>query len=55
MDNNKIDYGSWTVPTDWSQISLKQFQDIERYYDDKDKSLTQGKCCIYSPTKQLMK
>lgn len=36
MDNT-IDYGSWTVPTDWSQISLKQFQDIERYYDDKDK------------------
>jgi len=37
MDNNKIDYGSWTIPTSWDEITLKQFQDIERYYDDKDK------------------
>ena len=37
MDNNKIDYGSWTIPSSWDEITLKQFQDIERYYDDKDK------------------
>ena len=36
MDNT-IDYGSWTVPTDWSQITLKMFEDIERYYSDTDK------------------
>lgn len=35
MDN--IDYGSWTIPSSWDEITLKQFQDIERYYDDKDK------------------
>ena len=40
MDNEKdiIDYGSWTVPTKWEDVTLKQFQDIERYYDDKDKN-----------------
>lgn len=35
MDN--IDYGSWTIPSSWDEITLKQFQDIERYYADKDK------------------
>lgn len=35
MDN--IDYGQWTVPTSWDEITLKMFEDIERYYDDKDK------------------
>lgn len=34
---DKIDYGSWTIPSSWDEITLKQFQDIERYYDDKDK------------------
>ena len=37
MDNNTIDYGQWNVPTDWSQITLLQFQELERYYSDKDK------------------
>ena len=37
MDKDIIDYGEWTVPTDWNQISLKMFSDIERYYGDKDK------------------
>lgn len=36
MDNT-IDYGQWNVPTDWSQITLLQFQELERYYSDKDK------------------
>ena len=36
MDNT-IDYGQWTVPTSWDEITLKMFEDIERYYDDKDK------------------
>jgi ribosomal protein S15P/S13E len=38
MDNeNIIDYGKWTVPTSWDEITLKQFQEIEKYYQDKDK------------------
>ena len=32
-----IDYGKWTVPTRWEDVTLKQFQEIERYYEDKDK------------------
>lgn len=32
-----IDLGSVEVPTSWNDISLKKFQDIERYYDDKDR------------------
>ena len=38
MENeNVIDFGSWTVPTSWEEITLKQFQEIEKYYSDKDK------------------
>lgn len=37
MDENKIDLGKWTVPTSWDEITLKQFQEIEKYYADKDK------------------
>lgn len=38
-DNEKdiIDLGSVEVPTSWNDITLKKFQDIERYYDDKDR------------------
>ena len=32
-----IDYGKWTVPTRWEDVTLKQFQEVERYYEDKDK------------------
>lgn len=34
---NTIDFGSFTIPTAWDEVTLKMFQDIERYYDDKDK------------------
>ena len=38
MDNeNVIDFGSWTVPTSWEEITLKQFQEIDKYYSNKDK------------------
>ena len=33
-DKNIIDYGSVTVPTSWSDINLKKFQDIERYMEE---------------------
>ena len=38
MENkeNIIDYGSITVPKSWDEISLKKYQEIERYYDGKD-------------------
>lgn len=37
MENgNKLDFGVWKVPTKWEDITLKQFQEIERYYADKD-------------------
>lgn len=35
--DNIIDYGEWTVPTSWDDITLKTYQEIERYYEDKDK------------------
>lgn len=37
--NNNIDLGSWTCPVRWSDITLKQFQDIQRYYADKEKKV----------------
>ena len=35
--DNIIDYGQWTVPTKWEDVTLKQFQEVEKYYEDKDK------------------
>ena len=32
-----IDLGSWKVPTSWDEVTLKQFQEIETYYDGTDK------------------
>lgn len=32
-----IDFGSWHCPSSWEEITLKQFQEIEKYYSDKDK------------------
>ena len=37
MDENVIDLGKWVVPSGWDELTLKQFQDIERFYADKDK------------------
>lgn len=38
MDNeNIIDLGSWKTPTSWSEVTLKQYQEISKYYSDKDK------------------
>lgn len=37
MDENKIDYGKWNLPKSWDEITLKQFQEIDKYYKDKDK------------------
>lgn len=38
MDNeNVIDFGSWTVPASWDELTLEMFQEIEKYYSNKDK------------------
>ena len=34
---DKIDYGRIDVPTSWDGMTLKKYQDIQRYYSDKDK------------------
>lgn len=34
---DKINLGSWNVPTSWDEITLKQFQDIDNYYKDKER------------------
>ena len=39
MNENIIDYGNWTVPSGWNELTLKQFQDIEQYYSDKEKKV----------------
>lgn len=36
-NENVIDYGNWTVPSGWDELSLKQLSEIERYYEDKEK------------------
>ena len=37
MENDVIDLGKWVVPSGWNELTLKQFQDIERFYADKEK------------------
>lgn len=37
VDENIIDFGSWNVPTDWTQVSLKTYQELERYYANTEK------------------
>ena len=36
-NENIIDFGEWNLPKGWNELTLKQFQDIERYYADKEK------------------
>lgn len=37
MENNIIDFGEVFVPESWNDINLKKYQEIEKYYSDKDK------------------
>lgn len=37
MEDNTIDFGSWVIPESWDDISLKMYQEIDRYYEDKEK------------------
>lgn len=34
---DKINLGSWNIPTSWDDITLKQFQEIDNYYKDREK------------------
>ena len=37
MDKEVIkDFGKWNVPTKWDGITLKIYQEIEKYYEDKE-------------------
>ena len=36
-NENKIDFGDWKVPSAWDEINLKTFQEINKYYSNKDK------------------
>ena len=40
MDKNEniIDLGVWNVPKSWDEVTLKQYQEIERYYDGKEEN-----------------
>ena len=35
-EENVIDLGVWNVPTSWDEVTLKQYQLIEEYYEGKD-------------------
>ena len=37
MEKDIINLGEITIPNSWDEITLKQFQDVERYYSDKDR------------------
>lgn len=36
MEENSINLGEWNVPSSWNDITLKKFQEIQRYYAEKD-------------------
>lgn len=38
MEENIIDLGQITVPVSWDDVKLKTFQELEKYYADKDKN-----------------
>lgn len=35
--DGNIDFGSYVLPKGWDDLTLKMFQEIERYYSDKEK------------------
>lgn len=36
MNDNIIDLGTVTIPTNWDEVTLLQFQDLQRIYKDED-------------------
>ena len=37
MEENIIDYGEVNVPASWNELTLKQFQEIQKYYGDDER------------------
>lgn len=37
MQKDSYNFGEWNCPESWDDITLKQFQEINQYYADKDK------------------
>lgn len=37
MRKDSYNFGDWNIPTSWDDITLKKFQEINKYYSDKDK------------------
>lgn len=37
MQNDSYNFGNWNCPESWDDITLKKFQEINKYYSDKDK------------------
>lgn len=35
-EKDVIDFGSWHCPTSWDDVTLEMFQNIEKYYSNKD-------------------
>lgn len=38
-EKNIVDFGEWIVPKSWNDITLRQYQEIERFYEDKEKNV----------------
>lgn len=36
-EKDVIDFGSWYCPASWDELTLEMFQEIEKYYSNKDK------------------
>lgn len=36
--DGNIDFQEWTVPRSWDEVTLKQYQEIERYYENKEEN-----------------
>lgn len=36
MEENSINLGEWNVPSSWNEITLKKFEEVQRYYAEKD-------------------
>lgn len=32
----EIDYNKWTVPTSWDEVTVKMFEDVEKYYSENE-------------------
>ena len=38
IKGESIDLGEWSVPSSWDDVTLKQFQEVQKFYKDKDRT-----------------